>query len=105
MGTSKLRLDLDIGPGREIQLHQRVECLLGRLEDVEQALVRANLELLARLLVDVRSAKNRVATYLGGERNGARHARSGSLCRLDDVGRRLVEQLVIEGLEADTDFG
>ena len=47
-------LDLDVDARRQIELHQRVERLLGRLEDVEQALVRADLELLARLLVDVR---------------------------------------------------
>src|SRR5690606_25438424 len=47
-------LDLDVDAGREVELHQRVEGLLRRLEDVEQTLVGANLELLARLLVGVR---------------------------------------------------
>jgi hypothetical protein len=48
------RLDLDVNACRQIELHQRVHGLGRRLEDVDQALVGADLELLARLLVDVR---------------------------------------------------
>src|SRR5688572_9011664 len=46
-------LDLDVDAGGQIQLHQGVDGLRRRLEDVEQPLVRADLELLAALLVDV----------------------------------------------------
>src|SRR6266567_2245104 len=91
-----LRLDLDVHAGAQIELHQRIERLLRRLEDVEQALVGTNLELLARLLVDVRSAKDGVTRDVRGERDGPRHARAGALRGLDDVARRLVEELVIE---------
>jgi hypothetical protein len=66
--------------------------------------VRADLELLARLLVDVRPAEHRIPADLGRQRDGARHARAGALGRLDDVARRAVEQLVVERLEADADF-
>src|SRR6058998_340934 len=48
------RLDLDLHPRGEIELHQRVHRLRGRLEDVEQPLVGADLELFPRLLVHVR---------------------------------------------------
>src|SRR5512145_1556859 len=48
------RLDLHVHAGRKIQLHQRVDGLRRRLEDVDQSFVRAQLELLARFLVDVR---------------------------------------------------
>src|SRR5688572_23212708 len=61
-------LDLDVDTGGEIELHQCVEGLLRRIEDVQQALVRADLELLARLLVDERAPKNRIAIHLRGER-------------------------------------
>src|SRR5690349_7010668 len=53
-------LDLDVHAGRQVQLHQGVEGLLGRLEDVEETLVRADLELLARLLVGVRGPQHAV---------------------------------------------
>src|SRR5207249_8761800 len=47
-------LDLDLDARRQVKLHQRVDRLRGRLEDVQEPLVGADLELLARLLVDVR---------------------------------------------------
>src|SRR4051794_28396409 len=45
-------LDLDVDAGREvIQALQRVDGLRGGLEDVDEPLVRADLEVLARVLV------------------------------------------------------
>ena len=41
----------------------------------------------------------------GRERDGTRDARAGALRRLDDVVGRLVEELVIERLEANADLG
>ena len=67
--------------------------------------MRADLELLAALLVDVRSTKDRVATDLGGQGHGARDASARALGGLDDVRGGPVEELVIERLEADTDLG
>jgi hypothetical protein len=63
------RLDLDVHAGRQIQLHQRVDGLRRRLEDVDQPLVGADLELLARFLVDVRRAENRPLVDLGRQRD------------------------------------
>ena len=67
--------------------------------------MRPDLELLARLLVDVRPAENRVLADLRRKGDGSRDAGPGALRRLDDVGRRAVEKLVIERLEADPDLG
>ena len=67
--------------------------------------MRADLELLAALLVDVRATEDRVATDLGGQRHRTRDAGARALGRLDDVRSGPVEQLVIERLEADTDLG
>jgi hypothetical protein len=47
-------LDLDVDARREVELHQRIDRLRRRIDDVEKPPVRAYLELLARLLVDVR---------------------------------------------------
>src|SRR5580704_16032482 len=51
-----LELDLDVDAGGEVELHQRVHRLRCRIDDIEQAFVRAHLELFAALLVDVRRA-------------------------------------------------
>src|SRR5690242_6235382 len=55
------RLDLDVDPRRQAELVQRIDGLIRGLNDVDQPLVRADLELLPRLLVDVRAAEDRVA--------------------------------------------
>src|SRR5689334_19467383 len=104
MIASLSALDLDVDAGGQVELHERVERLLRRLDDVEQALVRPDLELLAALLVDVRTAEHRVAADLGRERDRARDARPGALRRLHDVACGLVEELVIKRLEADADL-
>src|SRR5579884_4366193 len=48
------QLNLHVDARGEIELHQRVDRLRRRLHDVEQPLVRPHLELLPRLLIDVR---------------------------------------------------
>src|SRR3954452_24120334 len=80
-----LGLDLDVDAGRQVELHQRVEGLLGRLEDVEQTLVGADLELLARLLVGVRRPQHAVLVDLGRQRDRARDLGAGALGGLDDL--------------------
>src|SRR5262249_9507024 len=57
-------LNLDVHACRQVELHQRGQGLLRRLEDVEQPLVGADLELLARLLVHVRRAQHAVLVDL-----------------------------------------
>ena len=97
-------LDLDVDAGGEIELHQRVDRLRRRIDDVEHALVRADLELLARLLVDVRRAVDRELLDPRRQRNRPAHLRAGALGRRDDLLRRRIENPMIERLEADADI-
>src|SRR5262249_42327243 len=99
-----LQLDLDVDAGREIELAEGVDRLLRRLEDVEQAFVGADLELLARLLVDVRRAVHREALDVSGERNRAGDPPARPAHGLDDLADRLVEQPVIVRLQTDADL-
>src|SRR5688572_20992360 len=94
-------LDLDVDAGRQVELHERVEGLLRRLEDVEQALVGPDLELLTRLLVGVRRPEDAVLVDLGGQRDRARDLGPGTLGGLDDLAGGLIEELVVVGLEPD----
>src|SRR5512142_2452632 len=82
-------LDLDVHSGGEVELHERVERLARRLEDVEEPLVRADLELLARLLVHVRAAEDGELVDPGGERDRPRDLGAGPLRGLDDLASRL----------------
>ena len=75
--------DFDIYTGRQIELHQRVNRLRRRVENIHQALVGANLKLFTRFLVHMRAAINRVFILHGGQRNRSRHTRARSLCRVN----------------------
>src|SRR5262245_57132528 len=101
---SVLELDLDVHAGREIQPHQGVDRLRGRLVDVDQALVRAHLEVLTGVLVLERASDHRVDVLLGGQRNGTGYGRAAPLRRVDDLHRRPVELVVVVRLEADSDL-
>src|SRR6478609_5612935 len=99
-----LQLDLDVDAGRQVELHQRVHGLVGGVDDVHQALVRADLELVAARLVDVRRTQDVETTHAGRQRHGALDDRAGALGGVHDLGGRLVNQLVVESLEADADL-
>src|SRR3954463_5156859 len=102
---ASLELDLDIDAGGEIELHQRVYRLRRRIDDIEHALVGADLELLARLLVDMRRAVDRELLDTRRQRNGPAHLRTRPLGRAHDLAGRLVEHAMIEGLQPDPDIG
>jgi hypothetical protein len=67
-----LELDLDVDAGGQVELHQRVDGLRRRIDDVEKTLVRAHFELLAALLVDVRRAVDGELLDAGRQRNRPR---------------------------------
>src|SRR5690348_5811555 len=104
IAISSLQLDLDVDAGREVELAERVDRLLRRLEDVEQALVGADLELLARLLVHVRRAVHREPLDVSGERNRTGDPPARPAHGVDDLADRLVEQPVIVRLQTDADL-
>ncbi len=98
--TLPLKLDLDVDAGREVELHQRVHGLRCRVDDVEEPLVRPDLELLTALLVDVRRTVHRVALDARRQRHRTTDLRARAPCRLHDLPRRGVEHPVVERLQA-----
>src|SRR5688572_26096400 len=104
MPVTPLQLDLYVHSRREVQLHQRVHRLVGGIDDVHQPQVGAHLELLARLLVDVRRAQQVEALPARRQRHRALHHRAGALGGVDDLQRRLVDQAVVERLQPDADL-
>ncbi len=99
-----LRLDLHIDASRQVQAHQRVERLLRWIQNVEQTLVRADLELLTGLLVDEGSLEHRPAARPGGQRNRPCHASARTTSRLHNVCCRGIKELVIIRLELDSNL-
>src|SRR3954466_14282060 len=76
---SGAELDFDVHAGGEVELHQRVHRLRRRIDDIEHALVRADFELLARLLVDVRRAIDRELLDARRQRDRPAHLRARPL--------------------------
>src|SRR5579872_6226488 len=104
MTPSLLELNLDVHAGREIELHQRVHGLRGRIDDVEHTLVRADFELFTGLLVDVRRAIDGETLNQRRQGDGTPDGGASSLGRIDDFACGMVQHAVIEGLEPDADI-
>src|SRR5215204_4433492 len=104
-GPPSDQLDLDVNArGKMIEALKRVDGLRGGLKDVDQPLVRADLEVLARVLVLERAADHAVDVLLGRERHGTGDARAGARGGLDDLlGGRLDRRVVVR-LQADADL-
>src|ERR1700742_39927 len=102
--STQASLNVDVDAGREVDAHECVDRLRRRVEDVDQTLVRAHLEVLARVLVLVRRADDAVHVLLGGQRHRPDDpsARAGN--RLHDLARGRVDRLVVVGLEPDADL-
>ena len=62
-----LQLDLDVHASGELEAHQSLDRLVGRLQNVDQTLVSAALELLAAILVLVGSTQNGHDLAVGGQ--------------------------------------
>src|SRR4051794_27910313 len=105
MAGIREELDLDVDAGREVvQALERVDRLGGRPMDVDQALVRPDLEVLLRVLVLERRLDDRVDVAVGRQRHGTRDGRAGARRRLDDLLGRRLEGLVVVGLQANADL-
>src|ERR1700751_4706361 len=91
-------LDLDVHTGGKIELHQRIDCLLCGIEDVEQPLVCANLEGLARFLVDGRRTQHAILVLDRGQRDRSRYLRSGAARGFHDLPSRLVKNAIVVSL-------
>lgn len=98
-----LHLDFDVDSGREVQTHQRIDRLRGRLLNLDQSLMGTNLELLTRILVLVRRLVNRIRILVRGQRNGTDYLGPTAFSGRNNLLRTLVDDFVVIGLEADAD--
>src|SRR5436190_3619016 len=97
------QLKLHVDACSKIELHQRVVRLRRGLHDVEQPLVRSHLELLARLLVDVRRTIDGEFLDPRRKRDGPANESTRAARRVGDVASSLIEHSMIERLQANPD--
>ena len=84
MLSFELRLDLHENTGGYDKTIERFDRAGRRLEDIDDALMRAHLELFAGLLVDMRAPKNRVSLDPCRHRNRPTNAGVSTLRMIHD---------------------
>src|SRR5581483_5471458 len=94
-----LQLDLDVDARCEVQSHEGIHGSRTRLEHVDEALVRAQLELLARVFVDKGRPNHGELLQLRRQGNRTGNLGPGALGGLDDLLGSLIEALVIEAFQ------
>src|SRR6202011_2737876 len=92
-------LDFDVDTRGQIELHQGIDGLRGRVDNVEKALIRAHLELLAALLVNVRRTVDGELLDAGRQRNRSANLCTGPFRRVHDLTGRRIEDSMVERLE------
>src|SRR5258708_19964653 len=98
--SALLELYFDVHARGQVELAQRVDSLLGRLEDVEQTFMSSNFKMLARFLIDVRRAVDGEALYACRQRNRTSHTAAGAPNGIHDFAHRLIEQAVVVRLKS-----
>src|SRR5437588_10607635 len=96
-------LDVDAG-GQVVEPLQRVDRFRRRLVDVDQPLVRADLEVRARVLGLGRRADHAVDVLFSRERDRTGDARAGTRRRLDDLLRGRLDEFRVIRLQTYTDL-
>src|SRR6202000_2698223 len=102
--NKSLELDLDVDTGGQIELHESIDGLRGRVDNVEKALVGAHLELPGALLVDVRRTVDGELLDAGRQRNGSANLCTGPFRRVHDLTRRRIENSMVERLETNANI-
>src|SRR2546423_5571194 len=102
-GPRSLQLDLDVHAGRQLEPLQLLHRLGRGVQDVDEPLVREHLEVLAAVLVLVRATDHRVQRSLGRQRYRPHDLRPGPEDVINDLPRRLVQDLVVVRPQLDPD--
>ena len=99
-----LHLDFYVHAAGKFELHQRVHSLGGAAVDINEALVSAELELLAALLVYEGGTVHREDALTRGKRNRTAYNGTGGLHILHDFFCALLYECVVVAFEFDSNF-
>src|SRR5574340_667817 len=99
-----LQLNFHVHAGGQIELHQRIDRLVGGINNIHQPQMRADFELVARRLVDVRRAQNIETLLARRQRYRSFDDRAGTFGGIDNFERRLIDQPIVERLQANANL-
>src|SRR5271156_141751 len=99
-----IQLDLHVHAGRKLELHEGVHGLVRGVQNIHEPLVRADFKLVTGVLIAVGGRQNRKTLHFDGQRHGTLDGRAGAFRGIDDLAGRLVDQAMIESLQADANI-
>src|SRR5690606_26542311 len=88
----------------EVQFHERVHRLRRRLNDIQETLVGPDFELLSRLLVNMRTAQDRIFVDVRRQRNGPANFCARAFRRVYNFTCRSIENAMVIRFQADADI-
>src|SRR5690606_2540014 len=96
--------DLHFHASRKVELHQRVDGLVRRLNDVQHTLMGTNFILVARVFVDVRRNQHSVPLLAGRQRNRTTHLSHSTFRGFHDFLRGLIDRAMVKSVQPNTDL-
>jgi hypothetical protein len=96
--------DFDVHTGRKVHVPEGFHDLLAGVQDIQEALMHPEFELLPRILIDEGRPVHGIFFHLGRERNRTHHFGIVLFRHLDDLADRIIDQLVIVRADAQTKF-
>lgn len=103
-GVRKLDADGDVHTSGKVELLEFVNGPCSGVDNVEQALVGADLKLLSGFLVHVNRTVHREFLNPGGKRDRSRDPGASTFCSLHNFLGGAVNGAMIEGAQSDTNF-
>jgi hypothetical protein len=99
-----LQLHFNIYTRWQVQLHQSIDRLRGRLVNIDNATVSAGLEVLAGVFIDVGRSQQTIDAAARGEWDGSDRCGVGAISGIDDLFAGGVEDALIEGFKTNANF-
>src|SRR5690606_6430537 len=96
--------DLNFHTSSKVQLHQRINGFIRRLDNVQNTLVSADLVLITRVLVDVRRGQDSKTLFASRQRNRATDLSTSTFRGFHDFLGRLIDQAMVKSLQPDTNL-
>ena len=94
----------DLNACGKLYAHQRINDLLGRLDDVDKTLVRTHFKLLTAILVLVYRTENGYDLLIGRKRDRTGNCCAVSLCYLNDLLCCCINESVVVALQSYSDL-
>src|SRR5690606_7962831 len=96
--------DLNLNASCKVQFHQRIDSLVGGLNDIQHPLVGTDFILIPGIFVDVRRNQHGKTLFACRQRNRTTHLSPSTLRGIHDFLGRLINQAMVKSLQPNTNL-